>query len=46
MIAKLEYNSPEKVILYSGDTITTYKPPYICLEYNSIFSESYGIVID
>ena len=36
MIAKLEYNSSEKVILFSGDTTATYKPSDISLEYNSI----------
>ena len=40
LIVRLELNSSEKVILFTGDTSATYKISDICLEYDAIFNES------
>ena len=42
LIVRLELNSPEEVILCSGDTAATYKFSDICLEYDAIFYEPYA----
>ena len=41
LIAKLELNFSEKVILSSGDTAATYKLSDISLEYDAKFAERY-----
>ena len=45
MIVRLELNSPEKVVLCTGDTSATYKLPDISLEYDGIFDEPYATTI-
>ena len=45
MIAKLELNSSEKMLLCSGDTATTYKLLDISLEHDAIFDEPYVTTI-
>ena len=45
LIVRLELNSVEKVILYTGDTNATYKLSYISLEYDAIFDEPYATTI-
>ena len=42
LIVRLELNSPEEVILCSGETAATYKFSDICLEYDAIFYEPYA----
>ena len=42
LIVRLELNSAEKVILWTGDTNTTYKLSDISLEYDEIFDEPYA----
>ena len=42
LIAKLELNFSEKVILSSGDTAATYKLLDISLEYDAKFAERYA----
>ena len=39
LFVRLELNSPEKVILCTGDTNATYKLSDISLEYDAIFNE-------
>ena len=45
LIVRLELNSPEKVILCTGDTSATYKLSDILLEYDAIFDEAYATAI-
>ena len=45
MTVRLELNSPEKVILWTGDTSATYKLSDISLEYDAIFDEPYATTI-
>ena len=45
LIASLELNSSEKVILCTGDTSATYKLSDIPLEYDAIFDEPYATTI-
>ena len=45
LIVRLELNSPEKVILCTGDTSATYKLSDISLEYDAIFDEPYATTI-
>ena len=45
LIVRLELNSPEKVILSTGDTNATYKVSDISLEYYSIFDQQYATTI-
>ena len=45
MIVRLELNSPERVILWTGDTSATYKLSDISLEYDAIFDEPYATTI-
>ena len=45
LFVRLELNSSEKVILYTGDTSATYKLSGILLEYNTIFDELYATTI-
>ena len=42
LIVKLELNSSEKVILWTGDTSATYKLSDISLEYDAISDEPYS----
>ena len=42
---RIELNSAEKVILYTGDTNATYKLSDISLEYDVIFDEPYATII-
>ena len=42
---RLELNSSEKVILFSGDTAATCKMSDISLEYDAIFDERYATTI-
>ena len=41
LIVRLELNSSEKVILFTGDTNATYKLLDISLKYDTIFDEPY-----
>ena len=45
LILRLELNSPEKVILCTGDTSATYKLSDMSLEYDAIFDEPYAKTI-
>ena len=45
LIVRLELNSAEKAILYTGDTNATYKLLDISLEYDAIFDELYTTTI-
>ena len=45
LIVRLQLNSSEKVILYTGDTNATYKLSDILLEYDAIFDEPYATSI-
>ena len=45
LIVRLELNSPEKVVLCTGDTSATYKLSDISLEYDAIFVEPYATTI-
>ena len=45
LIVRLELNSPEKVILCTGDTSGTYKLSDISLEFDAIFDEPYVTTI-
>ena len=45
MIVRLELNSSEKVILYTGDTAATYKISDISVKYDAIFGESHATTI-
>ena len=45
MIVRFESNSPEKVILCTGDTSSKYKISDISLEYDAIFDEPYATAI-
>ena len=45
LIFRLELNSPEKVILCTGDTSATYKLSDISLDYEAIFGKSYATTI-
>ena len=45
LIVRLELNSSEKVILYTGDTSATYKLSDIWLKYDAIFDEPYATTI-
>ena len=45
LIVSFQLNSPEKVILCTGDTSATCKLSDISLEYDSIFDESYATTI-
>ena len=45
LIVRLELNSAEKVILYTGDTNATYKLSDISLEYDGILNEPYATTI-
>ena len=45
LIVRFELNSPEKVILWTGDTSATYKLSDISLEYDGIFDEPYATTI-
>ena len=45
LIVRLELNSPEKVILCTGDTSATYKLSDISLQYDAIFDEAYATTI-
>ena len=42
LIVRLELNSPEKVMLCTGDTSATYKLSDISLKYDAIFDEPYA----
>ena len=41
LMVRLELNSSEKVILYTGDTVATCKTSDISVKYDAIFCESY-----
>ena len=41
LIVRLELDSPEKVVLCSGDPAATYKLSDISIEYDTIFGEQY-----
>ena len=45
LIVRLELNSPEKIILCTGDTSATYKLSDISLQYDAIFDEVYATTI-
>ena len=45
LIVRLELNSSERVILWTGDTSATYKLSDISLEYDAIFDEPYATII-
>ena len=45
LIVRLELNSSEKVIFYTGDTNATYKLSDILLEYDAIFDDPYATSI-
>ena len=45
LIVRLELNSPEKVILCTGDTSATCRLSDISLEYDAIFDEPYATTI-
>ena len=45
MVVRLELYSPEKVILYTGDTAATYKLSDIWLEYDAIYDKPYAATI-
>ena len=45
LIVRIELNSPEKVILCTGDTSATYKLSDISIEYDAIFDESYATIM-
>ena len=45
LIVRLELNSPEKVILCTGDTSATYKLSDISLEYDAIFDEPHATTL-
>ena len=44
LIARLELNSAEKILLASGDTAATYKISDIALEYDAIFDLDYAVM--
>ena len=46
LIAKLELNSAEKILLASGDTAGTYKISDIALEYDAIFDVDYAAMFE
>ena len=46
LIARLELNSAEKILLASGDTAATYKISDIALEYNAIFDLDYAAMFE
>ena len=46
LIARLELNSAEKILLASGDTAATYKISDIALEYDAIFDLEYATMFE
>ena len=46
LIARLELNSAEKILLASGDTAATYKISDIALEYDAIFDLNYAAMFE
>ena len=46
LIARLELNSAEKILLASGDTAATYKISNIALEYDAIFDLDYAAMFE
>ena len=46
LIARLELNSAEKILLASGDTAATYKISDIALEYDTIFDLDYAAMFE
>ena len=46
LIARLELNSAEKILLASGDTAATYKISDIALEYDAIFDLDYATMFE
>ena len=46
LIARLELNSAEKILLASGDTAATYKISDIALEYDAIFDLDYAAMFE
>ena len=46
LIARLELNSAEKILLASGDTAATYKISHIALEYDAIFDLEYAAMFE
>ena len=46
LIARLELNSAEKILLASGDTAATFKISDIALEYDAIFDLDYAAMFE
>ena len=45
MVVRVELNSPEKVVLCTGDSAATFNLSDISLEYDTIFDKPYAMTI-